>query len=227
MLPSTQLLVRGLTRASPSTQKEEAEADNGPSKKRKGSGKKKGRSRSKEAKGEPDYLELAAGGTNAKELRFPDNFRDVQRSLASQNVHKGSTNTYSAMDAAPGELWDSHLEDCGVSEEAIDLLRGCLHMDPEARFTVEQIVAHPWFRKELQAEFRDALGAELEGETLVGDRPLAKPLVDTPLKKRSMEELAELVKQATNMWDWGDSGRQSWEAVEWDKYEARAGGTAL
>ena len=82
-------------------------------------------------------------------------------------------------------------------------------------------------RKELQAEFRDALGAELEGETLVGDRPLAKPLVDTPLKKRSMEELAELVKQATNMWDWGDSGRQSWEAVEWDKYEARAGGTAL
>lgn len=160
-------------------------------------------------------------------MRFPDNFREVQRGLASQNVHKGATNTYSAMDAAPGELWDSHLEDCGVSEEVIDLLRGCLHMDPEVRFTVEQIVAHPWFRKELQAEFRDALGAELEGETLVGDRPLAKPLVNTPLKKRSMDELAELVKQATNMWDWGDSGRQSWEAVDWDKYEARAGGTAL
>ena len=91
MLPSTQLLVRGLTRASPSTQKEEAEADNGPGKKRKGSGKKKGRSRSKEAKGEPDYLELAAGGTNAKEVRSPDNFRDVQPlNPATRTIYRSS-----------------------------------------------------------------------------------------------------------------------------------------
>jgi serine/threonine protein kinase len=80
-----------------------------------------------------------------------------------------------------------------VSPEAIDLIKSMLTLDPEARLTVDEALAHPWIKIE---------GASLASHSLSGNMVLyGKKYRASDLLKAAASQVIEVIRYNSNLSD--------------------------